>query len=226
MILTLTPLILLLLLLIKKLHRQFHQLFLEKNTQNNKNFTFSHYSLNHIYSIGTTRNIRTRLNKITSSLQIMTLHAFFVPQEALNLNDDFLSPTKVPTSVANFFPKQNKLVETTLDNHSRSLYTCLVQKNSIAQLNFIIAKLSSFILNKQNKYLPATTNIPDEKTALPKHILSYTNLEIKTVPPPTFVQQPPPSYVLQTVDPTVCINSFSYPTDKFVTGFESSPPTC
>ena len=74
-------------------------------------------------------------------------------------------------------------------------------------------------MNKQYKYFPATTNIPDETNkALPKQILSYTNLELTTVPPPTFVQQPSPSYVLQTVDPTVCINTFSCPTDKFVTG--------
>ena len=44
----------------------------------------------------------------------------------------------------------NKLVETPLDDHSRSLYTALIHKHySLAQLNFIIAKFSSFILKKQ-----------------------------------------------------------------------------
>ena len=53
--------------------------------------------------------------------------------------------------------------------------------------------------------------------ALPKFVAPSTNLEFSTVRPPTFIQQPPSSYVLQTVNPNVCINSFSCPTNKFVT---------
>ena len=58
----------------------------------------------------------------------------------------------------------NKLVESPLEDHARFFYTSLVNKHySIAQLNFIIAKLSSFILKKKNyQYFPATTNFPDE----------------------------------------------------------------
>ena len=107
----------------------------------------------------------------------------------------------IPTSVANFSPRMNDLVETPLDDHSRSLYTSLVYKqNSNAQLNFIIAKLSTFVLKKKYKCFPATTKVPDESNkALPKHVPPSTNPDISIVPPPTFIQQYPASYVLQTV---------------------------
>ena len=107
----------------------------------------------------------------------------------------------------------NKLVETPLDDHSRSLYTALVHKHySLAQLNFIIAKLSSFILKKQYKYF--SLNISDEiLQTLPKHTPPNTTSEPShtTIIPPSSN-----SYVLQTTNPNVCINSFSCPTDKFV----------
>ena len=38
-----------------------------------------------------------------------------------------------------------------------------------------------------------------------------------TAPPTAIVPPIPSSYVLQTVNPNICINSFSCPTDKFVT---------
>ena len=76
-------------------------------------------------------------------------------------------------------------------------------------------------MEKQAKFFPAKTNIPDAiNKALHKHVTPSTNLDISTstVPPSTtFMQQPPPSRVLQTVNPNVCTNSFSYPTDKLVT---------
>ena len=99
-----------------------------------------------------------------------------------------------------------ELVEAPLNDHSRSLYTSLVHENySLAQMNFLIAILSSLILKKQYKYFP--NNIHAEiNNALPKHIRPNTDHSI--VPPPTFVPQPPSSYVLQTVNPNVCINSF------------------
>ena len=111
------------------------------------------------------------------------------------------------------------LVQNPLDGHSRSLYTSKVHEHySIAQLTFIIAKLVAFVLKKPYKYFPATNKIPDEMNkALPKHVPSSTNLEILTVPLAAFIQQPPPSYVLQSVIPDVCINSFSCPTDKLNT---------
>ena len=57
----------------------------------------------------------------------------------------------------------NKLVETPLDDTSRSLYSSRVhEQHSIAQLNFIIAKLSSFILKKPIQFFSATTKNPDE----------------------------------------------------------------
>ena len=95
------------------------------------------------------------------------------------MNDDFLLPTHVPTSVANFFPKMNKIVDASLDDHSRYSSTSLAHKYySIAQLSFIIAKPSSFILKKkQYKYFPATTDIPDEiNQALLKPRLSFYKL--------------------------------------------------
>ena len=139
----------------------------------------------------------------------------FVPQEALNVNDDFLLPTHIPNAVPNFFPKMNKLVETPLDDHSRSLYTTLIHKHySLAQLNFIIAKLSSFILKKQYKYF--SLNVSDEiLQTLPKHTPPNTVTDSSQAPPPTIPPQSN-SYVLQTANPNVCINSFSCPTDKFV----------
>ena len=55
---------------------------------------------------------------------------------------------------------------------------------------------------------------------LPKRVCLLLILKspLPLPPSPTFMQQPPPSYVLQTVNPIVCINSFSCPTDNFVTG--------
>ena len=136
----------------KKLHHQTYQLFLEqKHPQNfifqNHKFTslfsyHSHYSSNHLFYDPVKQYF------ILSSYHVPT-RPLFVPQEALNVNDDFLLPTHIPNAVPNFFPKMNKLVETPLDDHSRSLYTALIHKHySLAQLNFIIAKLSSFILKK------------------------------------------------------------------------------
>ena len=112
----------------------------------------------------------------------------------------------------------NKLVETPLDDHSRSLFTALVHKHySLAQLNFIIAKLTSFILKKQYKYFSLTSNISDGIIqSLPIHNPSSTFSEPSTVPPPTFIPPPASSYVLQTANPNVCINSFSCPINKFV----------
>ena len=82
-----------------------------------------------------------------------------------------------------------KLVQTPLDDHSCSLYTSLVFKHySIAQSNFIIAKIS-FVLKKTMKIFPATTNIPNKNNkALLKLVPPSTNLGISTLPPPTFVQ--------------------------------------
>ena len=57
-----------------------------------------------------------------------------------------------------------KFAETPLDDHSRFLFTSVVHKHySLAQLNFVIAKHSSFFLKEQYKYSAATTNI-SEKT--------------------------------------------------------------
>ena len=208
---------------VKKLHHQTYQLFLEqKHPQNfifqNHKFTspfsyHSHYSLNPLFTVGTIRNY----DPVKQYFILPSYHdptrPLFVPQEALNVNDDFLLPTHIPTAVPNFFPKMNKLVETPLDDHSRSLYTALIHKHySLAQLNFIIAKLSSFILKKQYKYF--SLNVTDEiLQSLPKHTLPNPTSEpsqTTSIPPQST------SFVLQTANPNVCINSFSCPTDKFV----------
>ena len=210
---------------VKKLHHQTYQLFLEqKHPQNfifqNHKFTspfsyHSHYSLNHLFTIGTIRNYDPVKQYFILSSYHDPTRPLFVPQEALNVNDDFLLPTHIPNAVPNFFPKMNKLVETPLDDHSRSLYTALVHKHySLAQLNFIIAKLSSFILKKQYKYF--SLNISDEiLQTLPKHTPPNTVTESSQAPPPPIPPQSN-SYVLQTTNPNVCINSFTCPTDKFV----------
>ena len=100
--------------------------------------------MNHLFTIGTIRNYDPVKQYFVLSSYHDPTRPLFVPQEALNVNDDFLLPTHIPNAVQNFFPKMTKLVETPLDDHSRSLYTALVHKHySLAQLNFIIAKLSS-----------------------------------------------------------------------------------
>ena len=143
----------------------------------------------------------------------------FVPQETLNLNDDILLPTHIPTVVPIFSQKNNNFVETPLDDHSRSLYTFLVHKHySLAQLIFIIAKLSSFILKKNN------TNIyillimfPTKLFNLHPNIILQSNVsELSTVPSPAFSHPRASSYILQTVNPNVCINSFSCRTDNLL----------
>ena len=94
---------------VKKLHHQTYQLFLEqKHPQNfifqNHKFTspfsyHTHYSLNHLFTIGTIRNY----DPVKQYYILTTYHdptrLSFVPQEALNVNDDFLLPTHIPTAV-------------------------------------------------------------------------------------------------------------------------------
>ena len=210
---------------VKKLH-QTYQLFLEqKHPQNflfqNHKFTspfsyHSHYSLNHLFTIGTIRNYDPGKQYFNLSSYHDPTRPLFVPQEALNVNDDFLLPTHIPNAVPNFLPKMTKLVETPLGDHSRSLNTALIHKHySLAQLNFIIAKLSSFILKKkQYKYF--SLNVSDEIfQSLPKHTPPNTVSEPSQAPS-SAIRPPSTSYVLPTANPNVCINSFSCPTDKFV----------
>ena len=137
MILTPTPMISRLLLLFKQLHQQTYQFFLEQKPQNfiSKNHKFTsnfsyrfHHSLNHLYTIGLVRNYDPFKQNYTLAPYHDPTHPLFVPQEALNLNYDYLLPTHVPTSVANFFPKLNNVVGTPLDGQSRSFYTSLVHK--------------------------------------------------------------------------------------------------
>ena len=66
-------------------------------------------------------------------------------------------------------------------------------------------------MKKQNKYF--SLNVSDEiLQTLPKHTPPNTVTESSQAPPPTIPPQSN-SYVLH---PNVCINSFSCPTDKFV----------
>ena len=155
---------------VKKLQHQTYHLFLEQ--KHPQTFIFqshkftspfsyhSYYFLNHLFTIGTIRNYDpVKQYYILTSYHDPT-RPFFVPQETFNVNDDFLLPTHIPTAVPNFFPKMNKLEKTPLDNHSRSLYTVFVHiHHSLAQLKFIIAKLSSFILKKQYNSFPSTKKI-------------------------------------------------------------------
>ena len=96
--------------------------------------------------------------------------------------------------------KNDESSKNPLDDHSCSLYTSFVHKRhsyniAIAQLTFIIGKLSSFILNKQYQYFPTAHNITEDiKNALPKHIFSSND---PSIAPPTAVVTPTPSsYVL------------------------------
>ena len=86
----------------------------------------------------------------------------------------------------------NKLVETPLDDHSRSRNTSLVHKHhSLAQLNFIIAKRSSFILKKQYKDFPTTHNVSDEIFQSPTNYIPPSTVpELSTVPPTLLFNQP------------------------------------
>ena len=132
MILTRTIMILQLLLPVKKLHPDSITFFAQKHPQNfiflNHKFTspfsyYSHFSLYHLYIIGTI----CKYDPVKQYYFLSSYHdpnrPLFLPQETLNLNDDFLLPTHVPNSVENFFPKMNNLVETSLDDHSVTLYT-------------------------------------------------------------------------------------------------------
>ena len=90
----------------------------------------------------------TLSNNILFSRHTMTIlvRCSFLKKLLMLMMISFFRPISLKF-VPNFFPKMNKLVETPLDDHSRSLYTALIHKHySLAQLNFIIAKLSSFIL--------------------------------------------------------------------------------
>ena len=105
---------------VKKLHHQTYQLFSEQKHPQNfifQNHTFTspfsyhnHYALNHHYTIGTIRNY----DPVKQYYILTTYHdptrLIFVPLEALNVSDEFLLLTHIPTAVPNFFPKMNKLV--------------------------------------------------------------------------------------------------------------------
>ena len=116
----------------------------------NSTTNHSHFSANHLFTNGIIRNY----DPVKQYYILATCHdptrPLIVPQEALNVNDDFLLPTHIPAG-----PKMNKLVETPLDDHSRSLYTALVHNHhSLSHLNFFIAKLSSFILKNNTNISP------------------------------------------------------------------------
>ena len=112
--------------------------------------------MNHLYAIGIIFNY----DPVKQSFILGPYHnpsrPLCVPQEALNRNDGFLLNTHVSTSVANFLLKMNKLVKTPLDVHSRSLHTSILHEHySIAQLNFVIAEFSSFILKNTIQIIPS-----------------------------------------------------------------------
>ena len=150
----------------------------------------SHYSFKHLFTIGTLRNY----DPVKQYYILITYHdptrPLFVPQETLIINEDFLLPYIFYSHIflvlfLTFPQKMNKLVESPIEDHSRSLYTALAHKHySLAQLDFIIAKLSSFILKKKRyKYFSLTSNISDEIIqSLPKHKHSSTISEPSTVP--------------------------------------------
>ena len=84
-------------------------------------FYISHYSLNHLFTIGKIRNYDPPKQYYILSPYHDPTRPLSVLPKALNLNDDFLLPTHIPTNVPKFFPKMTKLVETALDDHSRSV---------------------------------------------------------------------------------------------------------
>ena len=62
-------------------------------------------SLNHLYIVSLIRNydpVKQVYNLVPSHNPTRPL---FVPQEALNLNDEYLLPTHVPNILVKFFPK-------------------------------------------------------------------------------------------------------------------------
>ena len=101
---------------VKKHHHQTYQLFLEqKHPQNfifqNHKFAspFSYYfpySLNHLFTIGTIRNYDPVKQYYILTTYHNSIRPLFVPQEALDVNDDFLLPTHIPAAVIIFSQKR------------------------------------------------------------------------------------------------------------------------
>ena len=76
-----------------------------------------------------------------------------VPQEYLIVSDDSLLPSNIPTKVSTPFAPLESLLDSPLDDHSRSYYTSIVHHHySYNELMFILAKLTQYILKKQYKY--------------------------------------------------------------------------
>ena len=105
----------------------------------------SHSSLNHLFTIGTIRNYDPGKQYYILNSYHDPTRPLFVPQEALNLNDDFLLPTHIPTAVPNFFQKMNKLVETPLDDYPRFFILPLFI-NTILLPNSTLFSLSVLLL--------------------------------------------------------------------------------
>ena len=70
-------------------------------------------------------------------------------------------PSNIPNHVNHFFPISS---ETPLYDYARSIYTSRVHEHySLAQLKFIVAKVSSVEIKKQYKKFATTTTIIEEK---------------------------------------------------------------
>ena len=122
-----------------KLHLQIYQLFLEKKQPQNFIFQIhkftspfsyhTNFSLNHLFIIGTIRNYDH-----DKQLYILTTYhdptrPLFVRQEALNVNDDFILPTHIPTAVPNFFSKNELITSLYPSNNSEEIIQSLPKHN-------------------------------------------------------------------------------------------------
>ena len=136
-------------------------------------FSFhAHCSLTHLYTFGSFRKYDlTRQTYLLSPYNDPTRPLFY-PQESLNPNDDFILPTQIHTTVANYLQKRTN-VSKLLSMTTRVLHIPHVSNNTTQMLNSMLSlQNSSFLLKKQYNNFRATTNVPDEITnALPKSIL-------------------------------------------------------
>ena len=170
-----------------------------------------------MYAIGTTLNFDAIKQYYIPSPYHDPTRPLICPQDPFNLAMIILLPTQFP----NFFPKMNKLVETPLDGaHYR--FHLFITTTPLHKLNFIFAKLSSFLLKKQNNCIPSSTMNPEQtNNALSEFLSPRSNtFDYSTIFNHNFIQVfNRSSFVVQTVNPNVCMNTFSYPLNSLSVKF-------
>ena len=122
----------------------------------------AHCSQTHLYTFGTFRKYDPTKQSYLLPPYNDPTRPLFVPHESLNPNDDFLLPTQIHTSVANFFQKRTNLSKL-LSMTTRVLYIPHVSINTTQLLGSILSlQNSSFHPRKQYNNFRATTNIHEK----------------------------------------------------------------